>query len=282
MTTSAAGIYGNFGQANYSAAKLAQLGFANTLAIEGAKKNINVNTIAPIAGSRMTETVMPPEMVKALKPEFICPLVAYLCHEKTKVNGGLFEVGAGWVSKLRWERTKGHYFPIDTPLLPEHIGANWEKIVDFTGATHPTTIMESSSTMAANLKNKSQAAAPAAAPAPKAAGSPIDTIFATIAQKVKDEGTALVQEASGVFVFNIGKEAWVVDLKNGSGSVTKGAPAQEIKGSVIITIEPNDFIDLVSGKLDAQAAWAGGKLQLGGNMMLAMKLQVLFDKKSKL
>jgi len=159
MTTSAAGIYGNFGQANYSAAKLAQLGFANTLAIEGKKKNVHVNTIAPIAGSRMTETVMPPEMVKALKPEYICPLVAYLCHEKTEVTGGLFEVGAGWVAKLRWERTHGHYFPIDVPLTPEEIGSNWSDIVDFKSSTHPTTIMESSSTMSQNLKNKSNAPA---------------------------------------------------------------------------------------------------------------------------
>jgi len=276
MTTSAAGIYGNFGQANYSAAKLAQYGLANTLAIEGAKKNIHVNTIAPIAGSRMTETVMPPEMVKALKPEYICPLVAYLCHEKTKVNGGLFEVGAGWVSKLRWERTKGHYFPVDQPLLPEHISAHWDNIVDFTGASHPTTIMESSSTMAANLKNKSQ-------PAPAAKkGGPIDEIFAQISQRVKEDGLNLVKEVNGVFVFVIGKDSWVVDLKNGSGSVTKGAPAKEIEGSVTLTVEPADFADLVAGKLDAQGAWASGKLQLGGNMMLAMKLQVLFDKKAKL
>jgi len=155
MTTSAAGIYGNFGQANYSAAKLAQYGLANTLALEGKKKNIHVNTIAPIAGSRMTETVMPPEMVKALKPEYICPLVAFLCHENTDVTGGLFEVGAGWVSKLRWERTRGHYFPVDVPLSPEDVKSKWAQITDFSQSTHPTTIMESSSTMAANLKNKS-------------------------------------------------------------------------------------------------------------------------------
>jgi len=156
MTTSAAGIYGNFGQANYSSAKLAQLGLANTLAIEGAKKNIHVNTIAPIAGSRMTQTIMPENMVKALKPEFICPLVAYLCHESTEENGGLFEIGAGWVAKLRWERTKGFNFPVDKELTPEDISSKWPQITDFTNSTHPKTLMESTQLVTGNLSNKSK------------------------------------------------------------------------------------------------------------------------------
>jgi len=283
MTTSAAGIYGNFGQANYSAAKLAQLGMANTLAIEGAKKNIHVNTIAPIAGSRMTQTVMPEAMVKALKPEFICPLVAYLCHESTEENGGLFEIGAGWVSKLRWERTKGHAFPIDQPLNPEDIAQEWKKITDFTNSTHPKTISESTMTVSANLSNKSKKlASTSSSSSPKSASSPVDTVFATISEKVKADGTKLVGEVQGVYIFVIGKDTWVVDLKSGSGSVTKGAPSKEIDNSVTITMDPNDFLELVAGKLDGQAAWASGKLQLDGNMMLAMKLQVLFEAKSKL
>lgn len=110
MVTSAAGLYGNFGQTNYSAMKLALVGFANSLSIEGAKLGIKVNTIAPLAGSRMTETIMPPDFVKALKPEFVTPLVAYLTHEATEQTGGVFEVGAGWISK---------YVP-PNPTYPPH------------------------------------------------------------------------------------------------------------------------------------------------------------------
>src|SRR5580692_2806330 len=118
FTASAAGIYGNFGQANYSAAKLGLVGLSNTLAIEGKKRNIRVNAIAPIAGSRMTETVLPPNLIEALKPEYVSPLVAWLCHESCEESGGLFEVGGGFMGKLRWERTVGTSFKLSQPLSP--------------------------------------------------------------------------------------------------------------------------------------------------------------------
>uniref|UniRef100_A0A3P9K1X7 Hydroxysteroid (17-beta) dehydrogenase 4 n=1 Tax=Oryzias latipes TaxID=8090 RepID=A0A3P9K1X7_ORYLA len=143
MTASAAGIYGNFGQANYSAAKLGMLGLANTLAIEGRKYNIHCNTIAPIAGSRLTETVMPPDLVASLKPEYVAPLVLWLCHEQCQENGGLFEVGAGWIGKLRWERSQGRILRQKSkPMTPEAVRDQWKEICDFTNATKPTTIQE--------------------------------------------------------------------------------------------------------------------------------------------
>jgi len=143
MTSSAAGIYGNFGQANYSSAKLALLGFAKTLAIEGEKRNVLVNTIAPMAGSRMTETIFPPDLLKALKPEYVAPLVAFLCHESCKANGQLFEVGAGWISALRWQRTKGNFVDTSKGMSPEDVKKNWDAINNFEGATIPTGITDS-------------------------------------------------------------------------------------------------------------------------------------------
>ena len=143
MTTSAAGIYGNFGQANYCAAKLGILGLANCLAEEGRSKNIFVNTIAPLAASRLTETVMPPDLLALLKPEAVSPLVAWLAHEDCKENKGLFEVGAGFVAKLRWERTEGYIFPNKRPFNVDDVARHWDKITDFTESTHPTSTTES-------------------------------------------------------------------------------------------------------------------------------------------
>lgn len=143
MTTSAAGIYGNFGQANYCAAKLGILGLAYCLAEEGRSKNILVNTIAPLAASRLTETVMPADLLALLKPEAVSPLVAWLCHEDCTETKGLFEVGAGYIGKLRWQRSAGHHFHPQRPLDIDQIAKQWQQITDFSEPYYPTTTTES-------------------------------------------------------------------------------------------------------------------------------------------
>ena len=109
-------------------AKLAIWGFSNTIAREGQKNNVLCNTIAPIAGSRMTETVMPQELVQALRPEFVAPLVAFLVSEGCTENGSLFEVGAGLFTKLRWQRSKGVVFRLDKTFTPGAVAAKWEQV----------------------------------------------------------------------------------------------------------------------------------------------------------
>ncbi len=143
MTSSAAGIYGNFGQTNYGAAKLGLLGLANCLAEEGKAKGIHVNTIAPIAASRMTETIMPPEVLARLKPEAVSPLVAWLCHESCTETKGVFEVGAGYVSKLRWERAVGARFGENENFGVDDVAARWSEITDFSTGEYPGSMHES-------------------------------------------------------------------------------------------------------------------------------------------
>lgn len=138
-TASAAGLFGNFGQANYSAAKLGMVGFTETLAKEGLKYNIISNVIAPIAASRMTETVMPPDLLALMKPEWVVPLVAVLVHKNnTSETGSIFEVGGGHVAKLRWERSSGLLLKADESYTPGAIIKKWDQVTDFSNPQYPT------------------------------------------------------------------------------------------------------------------------------------------------
>jgi multifunctional beta-oxidation protein len=136
-TASAAGLFGSFGQTNYSAAKLAQVGFTETLAKEGLKYNIRCNTIAPIAASRLTAIVMDEDILRRLQPEWVVPLVAFLCHTRSDATGGIFEVGAGHIAQLRWERSQGAYLRPDDSFTQGSLLHKWSEVVNFSQADHP-------------------------------------------------------------------------------------------------------------------------------------------------
>ena len=142
-TASAAGLFGSFGQCNYSAAKLAQVGFGETMAKEGLKYNILCNIIAPIAASRMTATVMPPDVLDNLKPDWVVPLVAVLVHKSnTSESGSVFEVGGGHIAKLRWERAKGQLLKCDETMTPGAVLKRWDEISDYSEPEHPTGVAD--------------------------------------------------------------------------------------------------------------------------------------------
>lgn len=163
-TTSTSGIYGNFGQANYAAAKCGILGFSRALAREGAKYNIFVNTIAPNAGTAMTRTIMPEEMVQAFKPDYVAPLVVLLSSDLVPKpgTGALYEVGSGWAAQTRWQRTGGVGFPVDVQLTPEAVAQSWQKIVNFEDgrSDHPNDGQDGLKSIMANMQNKSSGAKP--------------------------------------------------------------------------------------------------------------------------
>ena len=158
-TTSTSGIYGNFGQANYASAKCGILGFSKSLALEGKKNNIFVNTVAPNAGTQMTRSIMPEEVVQALKPDYNAPLVILLVSDKAPVpTGGLYEMGSGWFAATRWQRTGGHGFPIDVKLTPEAVLQQWGRITNFDDgrADHPDDNASGLKSIMANMENTSK------------------------------------------------------------------------------------------------------------------------------
>lgn len=151
FTASTSGLYGNFGQANYAMAKLGLYGLTRTLALEGRKHGVLVNAIAPTGGTRMTEGLIAQQVFERLKPELISPLVVFLGSEQCQDSGELFEVGGGWIGKVRWERSLGVGFDPREGFTPEQVAERWQQISDFSDAVHPRDSLEALQEMMANL-----------------------------------------------------------------------------------------------------------------------------------
>jgi len=211
-TTRTSGIYGNFGQSNYAAAKCGILGFSRALAREGAKYNIYVNTIAPNAGTNMTRTIMPEEMVQAFKPDYVAPMVVLLSSDKCpEPTGGLFEVGSGWQARTRWQRTGGHGFPVDVPLTPEAVLKQWDRIVTFDSrADHPESGQDGLKSIMANFENKAKKGAAKSAPSGKVNQEILDNIAK--AKAAKTDGTDYVYTEKDVILYNLGLGAKRTEL----------------------------------------------------------------------
>ena len=135
MTSSSTGLYGNFGQANYGAAKLGLVGLARTLALEGAKNDIRVNSIAPTAATRMTEDLFPPAMLEAFNPDNVVPAALFLVSDNAPTNA-IVGAGAGVVQAAYVTLTPGVALPADRRTV-EEVAASWDRIADRAGEIVP-------------------------------------------------------------------------------------------------------------------------------------------------
>ncbi len=137
MTSSSSGLFGNFGQTNYAAAKMGVVGLMNTLKLEGAKYNVHTNSIAPTATTRMTEHLFPAEFAEKLDPKFIIPAVIFLASEKAP-NGEILEAGGGVVANTYVMETMGKYFGTDESFTAEAVAESWQEIADTNDARRLT------------------------------------------------------------------------------------------------------------------------------------------------
>ncbi|VDO23136.1 unnamed protein product [Brugia timori] len=144
-------IYGNFGQANYAAAKNALIGLSHTLAIEGNRYGIHSNVVIPTASSRLTEQLFLEESLRSLKAEYVVPLVIYLGHESCQETGKVLEAGAGWFGQIQAYRSKGMVLPAANA---ETIADNWTAITDMTSAKHFDNIQEVTADLLNNARKE--------------------------------------------------------------------------------------------------------------------------------
>lgn len=187
--------------------KLGILGFSRALALEGRKNNIFVNTIAPNAGTQLTRSILPEELVQAFKPDYVAPLVLLLCSDKMPdpPTGLLFEVGSGWQARTRWQRTGGHGFPVDVKLVPEEVLKHWKKINDFDDgrADYPENGQDGSKGIMANMENKAN----------KSSSEGTDYLAVIEkAKQAKSSGTEFSWDDRDVILYNLSLGAKRTDL----------------------------------------------------------------------
>ncbi len=152
FTTSAAGLFGNFGQSNYGAAKTGLVGLMNSLKIEGAKNNVRVNTISPLAATRMSEAVMPADIAAMMRPQYVAPGVAFLASEAAP-TGVILNIGAGLFGVTVITENPGFVVPVEQ-ISAETIAANWTAIADRSTLTGYNDALEQSMAVIGHVKGQ--------------------------------------------------------------------------------------------------------------------------------
>jgi putative sterol carrier protein len=246
------------------------VGLMNTLKLEGEKRNIKVNTVAPVARTRLTEDLLPPDLKEKLQPEWVAPMTLYLCSDKVQENGAVFNVGMGAFNKAAFLTGPGAVVG-DGKKAPtaEQIHQKWDDINSMEGAVEYYNATAALGDMLAAFQ-----------PKPKDTGKPAEGGGLTVEGAFDQMAGAFQPEnAEGVdvvFQFKItgpGGGEWHSIVKDKTCEVVQGAHSSP---TTTISMSDQDFLDFMQGKLNAMQAYTQGRLKVEGDLMKSQLIEKLF------